>query len=428
MNYIKPKVSDLNMADLTVENIFINEYMPVAEGDFVKVYLLARLYAETERSVSDIEMAKQLGISKDRILEAWNYWEEWGAIKKHYLAGSGRLDFAVEFVNLKEMLYGGDSDEPILIETDPEIKVKPVFGNEEINSFMKQIEQKFGRTLSPTDMRTIITWMEDYKATPEVILKAVDYCIAKNKMSFRYMDSLIEGWTAQGLNTADKIDDYLEEYDQKFSRYKRVLQALGLSRNATEEERRIMDIWFEDMGFNMDKVLEACGKTAGISNPNIRYVSKVLENWKKEATQDKRDVNDKKPVSNSVLKDYYNFLREKADREAKERRNKVYSEIPMIKEIDDKMTIIGSKLARAILSEDNEEGGRLNAELEQLTEDRAFYLAEHDYDMDYTDPKYACTECNDTGIAEMGGPCPVCREQRRMEAEIWQTERETNET
>ena len=415
------------MADLTVENIFINEYMPEADGDFVKVYLLARLYAETDRSISDIEMAKQLGISKDRILEAWNYWEEWGAIKKHYLGGDGRLDFAVEFVNLKEMLYGGESDEPLLIETDPEIKVRPVFGNEEINSLMEQIEKTFGRTLSPTDLQSIINWIEEYKATPEVILKAADYCVAKNKMSFRYMGSLIEGWVAQGLNTADKIDDYLEEFDQKFSRYKRVMRALGYSKEASEEERRIMDTWFDTLGFNMDKVLEACSKSAGINNPFL-YVNGVLKNWKKDAAQDNRDVNDKKPVSTSVLKDYYNFLREKAEREAKERRDKIYSEIPKIKEIDEQNKIIGTQLAKAYLSGDTEEGGRLKAELERLNEDRAFYLAEHDYDMDYTDPKFACTECNDTGIAEMGGPCPVCREQRRMEAEIWQSEREIKET
>ena len=427
MNFIRPKVSDLNMADLTVENIFINEYMPEADGDFVKVYLLARLYAETDRSISDIEMDKQLGISKDRILEAWNYWEEWGAIKKHYLGGDGRLDFAVEFVNLKEMLYGGESDEPLLIETDPEIKVRPVFGNEEINSLMEQIEKTFGRTLSPTDLQSIINWIEEYKATPEVILKAADYCVAKNKMSFRYMGSLIEGWVAQGLNTADKIDDYLEEFDQKFSRYKRVMRALGYSKEASEEERRIMDTWFDTLGFNMDKVLEACSKSAGINNPFL-YVNGVLKNWKKDAAQDNRDVNDKKPVSNSVLKDYYNFLREKAEREAKERRDKIYSEIPKIKEIDEQNKIIGTQLAKAYLSGDTEEGGRLKAELERLNEDRAFYLAEHDYDMDYTDPKFACTECNDTGIAEMGGPCPVCREQRRMEAEIWQSEREIKET
>ena len=107
-----------------------------------------------------------------------------------------------------------------------------------------------------------------------------------------------------------------------------------------------MDTWFDTLGFNMDKVLEACSKSAGINNPFL-YVNGVLKNWKKDAAQDNRDVNDKKPVSNSVLKDYYNFLREKAEREAKERRDKIYSEIPKIKEIDEQNKIIGTQLAKA---------------------------------------------------------------------------------
>ena len=425
MNYIKAKVSDLNMADLTIENIFINEYMPEADGDFVKIYLLTKSYADADKNISDDELAKQLGITKERILEAWNYWEEWGVIKKRYFGDEGRLDFGVEFINLKEMLY---SAEPTAVATgnDSGITVTQVFGNEEINGLMEKIEKKFGRTLSTTDLQSIIKWIEDFKASPEVILKAVDYCIVKDKMNFRYLGTLIEGWTAQGLNTATQIDDYLEEYDQKFSRYKRVMKALGYSKEASEEERRIMDIWFDDLGFNMDKVLEASSKSAGINNPFL-YVNGVLKNWKKDTDGGARDVNDKKPVSNAVLNDYYKFLHEKAEREAEERRAQVYIEIPIIKEIDEKTKIIGAALAKAYLSKDAEEGGRLRADLDQLNEDRAFYLAENDYDMDYTDPKYACVECSDTGIAEMGGPCPVCREQRRMEAEIWQAEREKEE-
>lgn len=413
------------MADLTVENIFINEYMPEAEGDFVKVYLLTKAYADADKNISDDELAKQLNITKERILEAWNYWEEWGVIKKHYFGEEGRLDFGVEFINLKELLYGADAT-PAPTGKGEDIKVTPVFGSDNINELMEQIEKKFGRTLSTTDLQSIVKWIEDFKASPEVILKAVDYCIAKNKMNFRYMGTLIEGWISQGLNTASQIDDYLEEYDQKFSRYKRVMRALGYSKEASEEERRIMDVWFDELGFNMDKVLEACSKSAGIHNPFL-YVNGVLKNWKKDAADGGRDVNDKKPVSNAVLNDYYKFLREKADREAEERRSQVYADIPIIKEIDDKMKIIGAALAKAYLSGDKEEGGRLSADLEQLNEDRAFYLAENDYDMDYTDPKYACTECNDTGIAEMGGPCPVCREQRRMEAEVWQEDRVNKE-
>ena len=48
-----------------------------------------------------------------------------------------------------------------------------------------------------------------------------------------------------------------------------------------------MDSWFDEMGFKMDKVLEACSMTAGISNPNLKYVNSILDNWRKEACKEK---------------------------------------------------------------------------------------------------------------------------------------------
>lgn len=423
MNYIKSKAGDLNLGDLPVENIFITECMPEAEGDFIKVYLMGRLYAENDKTISDEDMAALLGISKDRLLEAWNYWEEWGIIKKRYIGDGGRLDFAVEFMSLKEQLYGGDGES----KEKEESVVIGSFGNEAVSELMDKIEKRLGRTMDGSKIQSVIKWVDEFKAAPEVIIRAVDYCIAKDKPNFNYIGRVIEGWVEQGLTSADDVDAYLDEYDQKFTRRKRVKQALGLY-SLSEEQGRIIDTWFDDWGYNMDKVLEACAKSAGISNPGVAYVNRVLENWKNEAGEAKRDVNDKQPVSNSVLRDYYNYLREKADREAEERRNKVYKEIPKIKEIDDQMKTIGTQLAKVYLSGDDKEGSRLSAELTQLNEDRAYYLAENDYDMDYTDPKYACAECNDTGIAEMGGPCPVCREKRRLEAEEWQREREGSES
>ena len=40
--------------------------------------------------------------------------------------------------------------------------------------------------------------------------------------------------------------------------------------------------WFDKMGFSVDAILDACSKTAGISNPNINYINKVLTNWYEE--------------------------------------------------------------------------------------------------------------------------------------------------
>ncbi|MBQ1484766.1 MAG: primosomal replication protein N, partial [Eubacterium sp.] len=103
MDYIKPKAGDIYLSDVSIENIFINEYMPDADGDYVKVYLLARLYAEIGRPLSTADMARELGISEKVVGDAWDYWEDIGAITKRFTERPGKPGFSVEFVNLKEM-------------------------------------------------------------------------------------------------------------------------------------------------------------------------------------------------------------------------------------------------------------------------------------------------------------------------------------
>ena len=106
MNFIKEKIKDFYLLDASVENIFINEYMPAAPGDYVKVFLYAGMYAEYGLEMSTEKMAKQLGLSEKQVLDAWKYWEEIGAVKKRYFDSEGSVDFVVEFINLKEQFYG----------------------------------------------------------------------------------------------------------------------------------------------------------------------------------------------------------------------------------------------------------------------------------------------------------------------------------
>ena len=432
MKYMKSTPKDPYLADLYVENIFISEFMPDAQGDFVKVYLYGRFCAEMGRAISDKEMTSQLGINEDRIMEAWDYWESLGVIKKRYMDGEGRLDFIVEFVNLKELLYGEQEEKQAspgrkqasATEASEGEEKNSLFGNQVVKDLMKAIEKKLGRPLSTNELQKVISWVEDTKASPEVILEGVDYSIGKGKGNFQYISAVIEGWLGQGLTGLDEVKAHIEEFDQRFVRHRRVMQSLGLSRNPTEEERRLMDTWFDDMGYNMTKVLEACDKTAGISNPNIKYVNSILVNKYEEAKKEGRDVNERPPVPQSVLRDYYNYLRGKADKEAEERREEVYQKIPEIKEIDERMRDIGINLAKALARRDDSAAGNLNQELARLTEDRAIALVDNDYDVNYTDARYLCTTCNDTGIAEMGGPCHICRDARRAEAEVWLKEQE----
>lgn len=418
MNFVKEKIKDFYLLDSRMENIFINEYMPGAPGDYVKVFLYASMYAEHGLSMSNETMAKQLGLEEKQILEAWEYWEKMGAVKKHYVNSSGKVDFTVEFVNLKELLYGKNTG-PAKGEAEKKKEEDNVFGNNAVKAMFSNIEKTLGRALSSGEISEIMSWLLDYGATPEVVFFGIKYCVEKNKTSLKYIEKVVKEWAADGLTTTDQISERLQELDEKYYRYRRVLKALGFTRNATETEREMMDTWFDQMGYSMERVLEACTKTAGISSPNFNYVNKVLENWKNDAENKGVDVNKKIVVTQGVLNQYYDFLRNKAEKEAEARKTEVYMKLPRIREIDDEIRKMSSQLSKAlILGNAEEESKKINAVMDELATDRAVLLTENNYEMDYTDIKYACEKCNDTGITDLGERCS-CIKMRTEEAEVW---------
>ena len=83
MNFRREKANNLYLRDTQVENIFLTEYMPGAEGDFVKVYLTALMYAGDEK-MSNSLIAKHLGMAEEDVLRAWNYWESCGVIRSFF--------------------------------------------------------------------------------------------------------------------------------------------------------------------------------------------------------------------------------------------------------------------------------------------------------------------------------------------------------
>lgn len=418
MNFTKEKTKDFYLLDSKVENIFINEYLPAAPGEFVKVFIYALMYAEHGLDMSNEAMAKQLSISEKRLLEAWEYWQKMGAIKKRYIDADGNVDFVVEFINLKELLYGKNIA-PAKGEKQKQDRDN-VFGNKAVRGMFSEIEKIFGRGLSSTEISQILAWLSDFNATPEVVLFAIKYCTDKNKTSIRYIEKVVKEWAEDGLESVDQVNERLQEQDEKYYRYKRVLKSLGFTRNATEAERELMDTWFDQMGYTMDRVLEACTKTAGISSPNFNYVNKVLENWRNEAENRGVDVNKKHVVTQGVLNQYYDYLRGKAEKEAEERQTEIYGKLSRIKEIDEEIRQMSSQLSKALIMGSSEnEGKRINGVVDKLAAERAVILTENNFQMDYTDIKYACEKCNDTGITDLGERCS-CVKQRMEEAEIWQ--------
>lgn len=407
------RIKDFYLLATEVENIFINEYMPQAPGDYVKVYLYALLYAKQEIDITHRNLASQLGITEEAVDLAWKYWENMRVVRREILSNAP-LDYDVVFVNLRELMYAGPA--PVPQKSTEQAKELCA---DELKGLFDYVEDLKGKPVSAKEMQEIASWNRELSINTEVIKKAFEHCYGKNKTQLKYIGAVIREWSEKGIKTGQEAEEYLELSGKRYGDYKRILNSLGVvGRMATDGEKEVMDKWFDEMGFSLERILDACHKTVGIQNPNVNYVNRILENWKKEAASFGRDVNKKTTVNQTDLNSYYEFLRHEAERKAQEAKAEVYDKIPRIEEIDDALKDLGSRLSRAVLggsSEDLDEIKKLTALLEQ---ERAVLLTENNYPLDYTDIKYLCNECKDTGINEAGRRCE-CVKERIGEAELW---------
>lgn len=413
MSFKKGKANDYFLMDTGVENIFINEHMASAPGEFVKVYLLALMYANLELDITNEEIARHLSMEHEDVLKAWNYWEKIGAVKKLKKNADDKFDYDIEFIRLKEQLYGKSNKKTHVVDQN----TQSLMADKDIKDMFAAIENITGRVISGTELMEVLSWINDFGATPEVVVYGYSYCAQKKKKDIKYIAAVIKAWASEGLRDVISVEKHLSENEKKQYLYKRVFQALGFSRNSTEEERRIMDTWFETMGFTLDKVLEACSKTSGITNPNINYVNKVLINWYEDQKGGNAESGgSKRELSVGEIMKYYETLQKLNESAAEERRRAVYDAVPRIKDIENEIKEISSEMSRIIISDriDRKEAmAELRDKMDALNTERAFLLTDNGFEIDHMDVKYRCSECKDTGILETGEKCQCFEEVTR---------------
>ena len=412
MKFDKGKTKDYYLFTTDVENVYINEYMTEAPGEYVKAYLYGLFCSEHGMELKSALMAEVLHMDEDRLREAWEYWERMNVVAIE----EEEDDYTVVFLSLREQLFSGEQGVERAIDMSDEVMDE----DEEFKHLTEAAEDMLGRPLNGRELQEIDSWTKELGVPGEVIHEAFDYCVEIGKPSINYISKVILAWAKEGLTDREMVKEYLEKTSERQGIYRRILNSLGLKRNVTEAEKRLVDSWLDDMKFSPERILEACEKAGFTQSPNLRYVNKVLENWKQEADTWGRDVNQRVNVSQNTLNKYYEYLRNQAEKRAEGRRQEVYNKLPEIRQIDINLQSLSSKISRGLLGGSTvQDMNTVRQEIRNLEKERAILLTENNYALDYTDVKYLCPKCSDTGIDENGQRCSCTRE-RMGEAELWQ--------
>ena len=185
-------------------------------------------------------------------------------------------------------------------------------------------------------------------------------------------------------------------------------------------------LWFDEMGYSLDEVLEACKATGGIREPSLRYVNKILENKmlekggvKTDAPGAKTDTGSGAKVSRKVLRDYYEHIRDEEEQAQAARLREALSRADGLEEVLDRERALSADMATLMMGPAaREQREQMKEERKSLEETKKSLLAAAGYPADFLDRRYRCDICKDTGYTDEGTVCTCCRA-RADEAYIW---------
>ena len=448
------KGRDIFLHRTKVENLFISEYLPDAPGDYVKVFLFGLMYAQYEITPNRSELAKLLNLSVDEIAEAWIYWESRGLVRVLYGKDSNDEEVNhIVFLSKIEELYGKMSEAPAPAVAEPAEAELPLYVSiddmdydEVINSKLidrrlRELYEKYqvttGRTVSRQEVSKIEDAVKVYGIEPEIFDFAIDYCADLEKYSIDYIFKVALRWTEEGCRTVEEAKKLLDKHSRRNDCYRKVFKALGFNRLPAPIDREIMDRWFDGLNCSLAEVLDACSAAAGIREPNLKYVNKVIENRRlekggvntrlqKDSAQNSSEKSSEEgsPVSRKVLADYYEYIRNEDEKEREARVVEVLRKVPEMRTVFEAESSVNSKMLSLRPGSDNLDARqRLRAERIAIEENRKQLLAENGFPSDYLTRKYRCSICKDTGYTDEGMVCSCCRE-RAAEAYRWHTNKE----
>ena len=277
----------LDLGDTPIENIFLNDYMPQADGDFVKVYLAGLQLATNGGEGDHKSMADRLNLLESDVKRAWDYWESEGIVEKIYEGES----YGIRFLRLKE-LYTKEVYSPEATKSDFVRRLEDT----EIANLFSKVEYYMRKQVPYQQKLDIAAWREVYNMTPEMILEAFRYGTEeKNKRSVPYIEGIVRNWADANVRTPEALAENFRTHDAAYYRYRHLLQLMGLSdKPYIRAESDAVASYAEEMDFAL--LEEAARRTGGIGKPNWRYFESILAAWKAKGIKKPEDLSkDQKP-------------------------------------------------------------------------------------------------------------------------------------
>ena len=293
-----------------IPNTFFDEYLPRANGEFLKIYLyLLRWLSHPDHALSLSGIADIFFMTENDVTRALKYWEAEGLLRLTFdrdgtIAGIC-LNAVTSISSQKdtptappEQRRPAPAQSAVAAQTGTGITGTPVGttpavsmhprSTQELHRFSESddgaqlifiIQQYLGRPLSASDLNTIYYFYDDLGFSRDLIEYLFEYCVSNGHTHMRYIEKVALSWADLHITTADEARTQSETHQKACFA---VLKAFGLGgRMPAAGEAEFINKWTRTYGFSLELILEACRRTMmAVHTPSFEYTDKILSNWK----------------------------------------------------------------------------------------------------------------------------------------------------
>lgn len=260
MAFCKYSSSFIDNGCINVDGRFLNDYLPFAPENHLKVYLFGLLKCQNSAGLDNSleNFVNVLGLSKMEVMKSFEYWQEQNLVQ--------------------------------ILEIDPvEIRYLPVkdavknskkFENKKYASFVTEIQEIIaGRQIGPSEFYRYIDFIETYGFLPCDFNMIVKYCVERkgDAINANYILTVAKVWADEGVRTAEKIEEKIENMTLLTSDVSQVAKALKFRGNLSIEHQQLYEKWTKTFGFSLANILLVSKKVSvKTKNYSFEMLDKLL--------------------------------------------------------------------------------------------------------------------------------------------------------
>lgn len=268
-------------SNTTLPDIFFTEFLPEANGDYIKIYLYILFLSKYDKDIKINDLCKKLGLPLKVIQDGMKYWED------HEVLTKKNTGYIINNLQEKELhqLYKPKvslSAEQIQKSAESQKKAKTI----------EYINNRYFSGLMPTSWYPDIElWFKKYNFDDEVMIALFEYCFDKSALHRNYMQVVADSWFKNKIKTFNDLDLYYEKQEKLNKMANMISKKLGLSRQLTQYEYAYIEKWFIDFGYSFDIIEIALKRTTSKVNPSFDYIDKLITDWHDRGFKTAEQVN-----------------------------------------------------------------------------------------------------------------------------------------